>query len=175
MAVHNHSPREGPTDLEIIKQELRLVALRLDRLENRLAEAVEPERSVREGQGQGQGNAISSAIHTTKHIVPWETREIMLIRQMSERQRQAFALAMDGYSNAEIGEKLGVQEGSVKSFLRVVFEKIGVHSRAALMDRYLEPWLHNLSERMREAIVAGQPADRLAEIAQEERGRSAAL
>lgn len=152
MTGHDHGPRAGPTDLDIIRQEIKLLSLRMERLERRLpAQDWQKEKEEIEMWRAADPPAFLAAIK------PWETKEIMAIRQMSLRQRQAFALAMEGYSNAEIGERLGVQEGSVKSFLRVVFEKIGVHSRAALMDRYLGPWLHGLSDEMREAIVDGRP------------------
>jgi len=52
---------------------------------------------------------------------------------LSRREQQVVNLACDGLSNRMIAEKLGVNEGTVKSHLHAIYDKLGVQSRIALM------------------------------------------
>jgi DNA-binding NarL/FixJ family response regulator len=52
---------------------------------------------------------------------------------LSRREQQVVNLACDGLSNRMIAEKLGVNEGTVKSHLHTIYDKLGVQSRIALM------------------------------------------
>ena len=51
---------------------------------------------------------------------------------LTRRRRQVAQLACRGLSNREIGEKLGVIEGTVKVHLHAVYEKLNIHSRTKL-------------------------------------------
>lgn len=51
------------------------------------------------------------------------------------REREIVDLLMQGMSNREIAEALGITEGTVKKHLNHVFRKLGVHSRALLIVR----------------------------------------
>jgi DNA-binding CsgD family transcriptional regulator len=64
---------------------------------------------------------------------------------ISARELQLIASLRRGYSNDEIGVALGIQQSTVKSYLRDLFEKLGVHTRVellALVDRLLEHNFH---------------------------------
>lgn len=52
---------------------------------------------------------------------------------LTEREREVADLAAAGLSNTEIARRLNVGSGTVKSHLHSVYDKLGVHSRYALM------------------------------------------
>ena len=49
---------------------------------------------------------------------------------LSRRERETLALLADGLSNAEIAERLGISEKTVRNHLSHLFDKLGVWSRA---------------------------------------------
>jgi DNA-binding NarL/FixJ family response regulator len=51
----------------------------------------------------------------------------------TEREREIVDLLMQGMSNRQIANALGITEGTVKKHLNHVFRKLGVHSRALLI------------------------------------------
>lgn len=54
---------------------------------------------------------------------------------ITPRERQLIGFVRTGLRNREIAERLGVTEGTVKTYLHTVFEKLGVSSRTALAFR----------------------------------------
>lgn len=56
-------------------------------------------------------------------------------RGLAPRERQLVDFVRQGLRNREIAERLGVTEGTVKAYLHVVFEKLGVSSRTELAIR----------------------------------------
>ena len=52
--------------------------------------------------------------------------------RLSEREAQVATMAAEGRSNREIGQILHISENTVKTLLKNVFEKLGIHSRALL-------------------------------------------
>jgi pimeloyl-ACP methyl ester carboxylesterase/DNA-binding CsgD family transcriptional regulator len=59
---------------------------------------------------------------TTGSTAPFEA--------LSRRERETLALLADGLSNAEIAERLGISEKTVRNHLSHLFDKLGVWSRA---------------------------------------------
>jgi DNA-binding NarL/FixJ family response regulator len=53
------------------------------------------------------------------------------LKGMSLRQQQVLRLIANGESNKSIARKLQLSEGTVKAHVSAVFQKMGVHSRAA--------------------------------------------
>jgi DNA-binding NarL/FixJ family response regulator len=51
------------------------------------------------------------------------------VNALTERERQVLALLGSGMSNAEIGERLHVVEGTVKSYVSAIFSGLGVRNR----------------------------------------------
>jgi DNA-binding NarL/FixJ family response regulator len=54
-------------------------------------------------------------------------------KELTEREREVAELVAAGLSNQQIAERLGVGSGTVKSHLHTIYDKLGVHSRYALM------------------------------------------
>lgn len=54
---------------------------------------------------------------------------------LAPRERQLIGFVRQGLRNREIAERLGVTEGTVKTYLHSVFEKLGVSSRTELAIR----------------------------------------
>jgi two-component system nitrate/nitrite response regulator NarP len=54
---------------------------------------------------------------------------------LAPRERQLIGYVRQGLRNRAIAEQLGVTEGTVKTYLHAVFEKLGVHSRTELAMR----------------------------------------
>jgi DNA-binding CsgD family transcriptional regulator len=50
--------------------------------------------------------------------------------ELTPREHEVMALLIEGYSNPEIGDKLGTREGTVKTQLYYAFEKLGARNRA---------------------------------------------
>ena len=55
--------------------------------------------------------------------------------QLAPRERQLIGFVRGGLRNREIAEKLGVTEGTVKTYLHTVFEKLGISNRTELAIR----------------------------------------
>ena len=60
--------------------------------------------------------------------------------KFTERDRVVLQHVLQGLTNREIGEQLGVSEAAVKASLRQLFEKLGVHTRAQLVKVALEQY-----------------------------------
>ena len=54
---------------------------------------------------------------------------------LAPRELQVIGLVRRGLRNREIAQQLGVTEGTVKSYLHAIFEKLGVGSRTELATR----------------------------------------
>jgi DNA-binding CsgD family transcriptional regulator len=55
--------------------------------------------------------------------------------RLSSREAQVAELVLNGYSNREIAESLGITSATAKKHLTHVFDKLGVDSRAQLLSR----------------------------------------
>ncbi|EQD85249.1 response regulator [Saccharopolyspora erythraea] len=55
--------------------------------------------------------------------------EVRLVRTLSARERQVLFLLADGRSNADIGDRLGLTEATVKSYVSTVLGKLGAENR----------------------------------------------
>ena len=64
---------------------------------------------------------------------------------LSPRERGVLRYVFEGLSNKEIGQQLGISEGSVKAVLQQLFARTGVRSRSQLVriaiERHSEDWL----------------------------------
>ncbi len=68
--------------------------------------------------------------------------EVIERRDLSRREALVSLCCAEGLSNAEIGERLGISEKTVKYHLRSIFFKLGVKRRAELVGRLLPDSTH---------------------------------
>jgi DNA-binding CsgD family transcriptional regulator len=71
--------------------------------------------------------------------------------RMTKREAEVVRLAVEGLSNREIGQQLGLTEHTVKNYLFRVFDKLGVSNRVELVLSCLRQ-----EEDVREDIGAEQ-------------------
>jgi len=64
--------------------------------------------------------------------------------ELSERDRTIVRYILEGLTNREIGGRVHLSEGAVKASLRMLFEKLGVRTRAQLVKVALEQYKHQL-------------------------------
>jgi len=80
-----------------------------------------------------------------ERVTPLEVQQSVPrnVSNISRRERQVLRLLVDGYSNKEIAEELGIIEGTVKSHVVQLMRKTGVPNRTALTVHALtKPLLH---------------------------------
>jgi len=53
--------------------------------------------------------------------------------RMTKREAEVVRLAVEGLSNREIGQQLGLTEHTVKNYLFRIFDKLGVSNRVELV------------------------------------------
>jgi len=56
---------------------------------------------------------------------------------LSNREREVSGLVSRGFTNEEIGDRLDISEPTVKTHLRNIYSKTGIHNRANLAIRVL--------------------------------------
>jgi DNA-binding CsgD family transcriptional regulator len=59
-------------------------------------------------------------------------RAANLLKKLTARQREIALLVSGGLSNRQLGQKLDLTEGTVKSHLHKIYRKLGLRNRAAL-------------------------------------------
>ena len=67
-----------------------------------------------------------------------ERSNMVWIKELSGREREISVLVARGFTNEQIGEKLDIAKPTVKTHLRNIYSKIGVHDRAQLVSRMLK-------------------------------------
>jgi DNA-binding CsgD family transcriptional regulator len=94
------------------------------------------------GRGSHALVFVEDAERSTEGMVERAAREWML----TTRQEAVFRLVLDGHSNKEIGERLGLAARTVEVHITTLFDKIGVDSRARLIA---QTWAREETERRR--------------------------
>jgi DNA-binding NarL/FixJ family response regulator len=85
-------------------------------------------------------NGISfspSGERTTSSVPSW-------FRQLSDHERDILLLVMKGYSNEEIAARIHLSTQTIKNYLSLVYEKLGVHNRFQAMRLAIEHKLDSL-------------------------------
>ncbi|MEI5103274.1 response regulator transcription factor [Streptomyces sp. PmtG] len=67
--------------------------------------------------------------HTGATVARGETRETHGVAPLSLREREVLALVGEGLTNQQIGRRLGLSAGTVKSYISAVYAKCGVDNR----------------------------------------------
>jgi DNA-binding CsgD family transcriptional regulator len=98
------------------------------------------------GRGRHALIFVEDAERSTEGVVERAAREWML----TARQEAVFRLVLDGHSNKEIGERLGMAARTVEAHITTLFDKTGVDSRARLIAR---TWEREETERLRSRVL----------------------
>ena len=90
--------------------------------------------------------------------IRWRLYEILIRVVCKGREREVSVLVARGFTNEQIGEKLAISEPTVKTHLRNIYSKTGVHDRTQLVSRILKSeadfWnveYHKLMRRLHQA------------------------
>lgn len=60
------------------------------------------------------------------------------VEKLTNREQEVLALLAKGYLYKEIGDRLGITINTLRSHLRIIYDKLHVHSRTAAAVKYLE-------------------------------------
>ena len=68
-------------------------------------------------------------------LAPDAAEPLPQLRELSPQERRIVALISQEYQTKEVARELGISGETVKTHLRRVYAKLGVHSRAGLVAR----------------------------------------
>jgi RNA polymerase sigma factor (sigma-70 family) len=57
--------------------------------------------------------------------------------RLTPRQRDLLRLVAAGYTNRQVGSRLGISQGTVRKHLENIYERLGVSNRIAAVNRAL--------------------------------------
>lgn len=91
-------------------------------------EAVESIVAAVRGVGRGQGGWLSRAV--AAKVMRGRAGQTSGEWPLSDRELEVLQLLATGWSNRQIGEALGISEGTVKNHVINIYSKLGVRTRA---------------------------------------------
>ncbi|MBB2182203.1 response regulator transcription factor [Lachnospiraceae bacterium MD1] len=59
-----------------------------------------------------------------------------ILERLTEREKDVFELLVQGYTNAQIANQLYLSNGTVKNYVSIIYDKIGMKDRTALILQY---------------------------------------
>jgi two-component system, NarL family, response regulator LiaR len=77
-------------------------------------------------------------------LLEQETRKIDQGESLTRREREVLALMFKGHTNMQIAEHLSIAVGTVKNHLKIIYAKLGVHTR---VEALLLAWEYGLVEK----------------------------
>jgi DNA-binding NarL/FixJ family response regulator len=83
-------------------------------------------REVHSGGSPMSGNIARKVVQILQHPKPKSTQS----DELSKRENEVLALLAQGYLYKEIAEALGIRLDTVNTYIRRIYEKLHVHSRA---------------------------------------------
>ena len=63
------------------------------------------------------------------------------VPRLTRRQKDLLRLLAAGHTNAQIARRLGISEGTVRTHLENIYEKLEVSSRTAAVTRVFPDWV----------------------------------
>ena len=92
-------------------------------------------RCVNDGQYWVGQESVSDLIHAVRQMNPAQQSVTGSRRDfgLTARERQVIALVGAGYTNKDLGRKLGISENTAKHHLTNIFDKLGVSNRLELV------------------------------------------
>lgn len=115
------------------------------------AELLKAIRAVHAGQIWVRPEVVSRIVEQFVLIMKATDPEQMLLAQrLSPREREVVHHLVEGLSNQEIADRLGITEATVKAHLTHIFQKLEIRDRAQLVARYHHAAHHGapVSERL---------------------------
>jgi DNA-binding NarL/FixJ family response regulator len=107
-----------------------------------LAELIQAMRRVTMGETWIDPGLAKALIATAR-----QKNEEISQKSLSVRERKVLRFVFEGLSNKEIGQQLGISEGSVKAALQQLFARTGVRTRSQLVriavERHSGDWLND--------------------------------
>ena len=82
---------------------------------------------------------IAVDLPTPEELLASRCDEIASARQFTPRETEIFKLLAQGYTMPVISEKLFVSENTVKSHVKSIYQKLGIHVRSELIDLVNRP------------------------------------
>ena len=95
-------------------------------------------RKVHEGEIWASRDQIGFVFETLNRESKTIFRTPPGINQLTPREKEVVAHVVDGMRNAEIGEKLGLSEHTVRNYIMKVYDKLGVSNRVQLTRQCAE-------------------------------------
>ena len=106
-----------------------------------LAELVQAIRRVTQGETWIDSGVVKTLIASARQSSTAPAHDLL-----SPRERSVLRYIFEGLSNKEIGQQLGISEGSVKAALQQLFARTGVRTRSQLVriavERHSTDWLN---------------------------------
>jgi DNA-binding NarL/FixJ family response regulator len=95
-------------------------------------------RKVYEGEIWASNDQIGFVFETLNRESSIALRTVPGMDQLTVREKEVVAHAVDGMSNAEIGTVLGLSEHTVRNYIMKVYDKLGVSNRVQLTRQCVE-------------------------------------
>jgi LuxR family maltose regulon positive regulatory protein len=103
-----------------------------------LIERLLEELSCRGGY-QKEVSAISGLYLPYRESIEQTLKDFFTVKkpQLTERETEIANLVAQGFSNIEIGQRLFITQNTVKTMMKRIFEKLGIHSRS-MLQQYIQ-------------------------------------
>jgi LuxR family maltose regulon positive regulatory protein len=97
------------------------------------------EELSRKGEYQNEVSAISRLYLPYLAAIEQISKEYFTEKrpQLTERETEIARLVAQGFSNIEIGQRLFITQNTVKTMMKRIFEKLGIHSRS-MLQQYIQ-------------------------------------
>ena len=112
-------------------------------------------RSVDRGEIWADNRGVSLAVDALASIPVMRTVDSGGLNLLSKREFEVVQCVVQGMTNREIAQRLGLSQHTVKNYLFRVFDKLGVSSRVELLFITLRPG-HEAVGRRSQAPVGGE-------------------
>jgi DNA-binding NarL/FixJ family response regulator len=99
-------------------------------------ELLESVREVLDGGAPITSNIARKVVEAFHAPRPRTTEAVV---ELSQREQEVLDLLAKGFLIKEIGDKLGIGFGTVRTYVRRIYEKLHVQSRSQAIARYLHP------------------------------------
>jgi len=93
---------------------------------------------VLDSKGKGSGSAATLIVLERAMSGPPALSQVSRQFHLTQREQQAVALLLQGFSNKEMAKSMGISANTVKAFLRMASIKMGVSSRSGIVTKFLE-------------------------------------